>query len=82
MLWECFLFERHIQADPTADPTLLALWSGFEGLLGDYFPHARRIITPSWENIYDREQWQEFLRLRGYRATKQRVFSKALSPAP
>jgi hypothetical protein len=82
MLWECFLFEHHIQSNPTADPTLTALWSGFEGLLQDYFPHARRIVTPSWEDIYDRDLWQGFLAQRGYRPTRRRIFAKLLTPVP
>jgi hypothetical protein len=76
VVWEAFLWERHSQPDPRQDAALTVLWQGFEQLLCERFPAATRLVTPSWENIYEREAWQEFLRARGYAPFSQRAFMK------
>lgn len=67
MVWECYLFEWCYQEDPRTDENLKALWTGFERHLLGQFPGTQQIVTPAWEDIYQRALWQEFLILHGYR---------------
>jgi len=81
VLWEAYLFEPYTQPDPPQDSALATLWTGFEAQLVDRFPTAERIVTPDWEDPYEGEQWQAFLRQQGYQPFQSRVFAKAL-PSP
>lgn len=82
VLWECYLFDRFRAADPLADANLHTLWEGVEGVLLDRFPHAQRLVTPSWEPQYDREQWQAFLQSRGFARANGRAFGKQVGHSP
>jgi hypothetical protein len=76
VLWECFPEERYRSSDdPAKDPTLAALWTGFEGWLLSRFPDARRLVT-TWEDVYERPAWQGFLEGRGYRKAAPAAFVK------
>ena len=78
MLWECFLEDWCRRPDPTADPLLERVWGSFEERLIEGLPDAERIVTPSWEDLYSREDWQAFLMQQGYAPESSAVFSKAL----
>lgn len=80
VLWECFLHESYDQPDPQCNPTLHALWRGFEHFLLDRFPQAQQLVTPSWEPLYPAEQWQAFLGLMGYHPVDHRAFAKTIAP--
>lgn len=78
VLWECYLVDAFRQEEPTGDEALLACWTGFERVLLERLPGAERIVTPSWEDIYERASWQAFLRSQGYGPFSQRAFLKAI----
>ena len=78
MLWECYLFEPVRDEDPVADETLAVLWSGFEGVLREQLPDAARIVTPSWEDVYEQARWQAFLGAQGYQLGNARSWAKTL----
>jgi hypothetical protein len=81
MLWECFLNDWYRQETPQDDKALSQLWDGFERMLLERFSEATRLVTPNWENIYDKAAWHSFLEARGYHPltdqamVKQRSFS-------
>ena len=78
MLWECYLFDWCREQDPSDDPTLATVWTGVERLVLEQLPGVDRIVTPAWEELYERDLWQEFLRSRGYRPFSERAFLKVL----
>jgi hypothetical protein len=82
VLWECEVFHIYGTApdDPAEDRVLITAWEGFERMLLREFADARRIVTPGWEPRYTNEQWEAFLRNRGYVswAGSQRSFVKEL----
>jgi hypothetical protein len=78
VLWEAYLFDHYRLEDPLADQTLITFWTGMEQVIADHVPGVERIITPSWEDVYDRALWQQFLRERGYRSFTNRAFIKEL----
>ncbi len=61
VFWECFLEDRYRQENALTDPTLQTMWTSFEQLLRTRFPTAERIVTPSWEDLYEKVDWQQFL---------------------
>jgi hypothetical protein len=61
VLWECYLFDFARAEDPLSDKNLTTIWSGFEHHLRERFPDTQRIVTPSWEDIYERADWQAFM---------------------
>ncbi len=75
VLWECFLEDRHRTSEAAADATHAALWTGFEHLLLTRFPDTERLLT-TWEDLYDRSDWQGFLASRGYRQDSAASFTK------
>jgi hypothetical protein len=79
VLWECYLEEWCRQQDPTTDGNLQRLWNGFERLLLAQIGGARRIATPSWEDIYDLRSWRRFLELQGYQRLGQRSYLKEIA---
>jgi hypothetical protein len=80
VLWECYLFDSYQQTkDPREDAMLTTVWTGFEQVLANHLPATSRIVTPAWEDIYDREQWQAFLGLRGYTLIGPQVMQKELA---
>ena len=80
LLWECFLEDRDRHESPFTDPLLQTVWTGVEALLCARFPAAARIVTPSWEDLYEKVAWQQFLGAQGYEATSLRAFVKHLPP--
>jgi hypothetical protein len=78
ILWECLLEHRHRKADPRTDKTLRAIWLGFEGFLLRRIPDVERIVTPSWEPIYeeDKDAWPHFLETLGYGQISERAYCK------
>lgn len=79
VLWECYLYDYWRAADPLRDAALAAVWDGFERRLRTHFPHAARIATPSWEDIYERPAWQAFLTQHGYAPATPGAFLKESS---
>jgi hypothetical protein len=81
VLWECFP-EPHYRTsdDSRQDTTLRTLWSGFETWLSGRFSEAHQIVT-TWEDLYDRSQWQQFLAEYGYDQIAPAAFAKDL-PSP
>jgi hypothetical protein len=80
VLWEAYLHDFVRQAEPLGDAALATVWAGFEGALRDRFPHAQRIATPSWEDLYARPAWQQFLAGQGYAPFAPGCFVKDLTP--
>lgn len=78
LLWECFLDDRYRKEEPEHDDALTAVWTGFERVLRERFPQATQLVTPSWEDLYERAGWQAFLHRRGYQSFTQRAFRKEL----
>jgi len=76
VLWECLVGDRYRAADPSEDPLYVLLWEGFERLLLERSPNAHRIITPSWEPVYDPPVWHRFLEGRGYSPVAERAWGK------
>ena len=76
VLWECLVGDRYREADPAEDPLLALLWEAFERLLLRHSPGAARIVTPSWEPLYDPPAWHRFLEGRGYSPVAERAWGK------
>lgn len=68
VLWECEIFHSFSAGhkDPAANLILVTAWEAFERVLLEKFADVQRIVTPGWEPKYTNEQWQLFLRARGY----------------
>ena len=81
VLWECYLTDWCRQENPLTDPALAVVWTGFEGLLRDRFPAAARMVTPSWEDLYEKVDWQQFLAGQGYAPVSPKAFGKELARA-
>lgn len=79
MLWECFLNPHYRQRDPLQDPTLKLVWTGFERVLLERFPTTERLATPAWEDLYQRDVWQEFLRQQDYQPFERAAFAKEVT---
>lgn len=75
ILWECYLYDRYREGKPKDDDRMNFLWNGFENLLAEQF-NPSHIYTPSWEPIYDKDDWQAFLESRGYERFNERSFRK------
>lgn len=78
ILWECFLEERFRQADPREDGTLKGVWTGFERTTLERCRGAQRIYT-TWEDIYARDAWAQFLEQQGYRPVAPAAFIKEVA---
>jgi hypothetical protein len=65
--------------DPREDFLLRRLWLAYERFLVDRFPAATRLLT-TYEDTYDRGDWQGFLTTLGYRQTAPAGFTKILAP--
>jgi hypothetical protein len=48
-------------------------------VLLDRFPEAERIATPSWEDLYEKPSWQQFLAGRGYESFVPGCFVRDLT---
>lgn len=82
ILWECLLEHWHRQHDPRTDETLKTLWLGFEGFLLRQFPDAERIVSSSWEPVYDKDRkaWSDFLETVGHRRVDKMAYGKEVGP--
>jgi hypothetical protein len=78
VLWECFLEDRHRQADPTGDANLQTVWRGFERVLLARSPDATKLYT-TWEDIYERPVWRRFLEQQGYRQVDKAAFLREVA---
>jgi hypothetical protein len=78
MLWECYLFDSYRRQDPIQDKALATLWDGFEKTLLARLPQAQHLVT-TWEDIYERTEWQFFLMHRGYRPFTPSLFAKEIT---
>ncbi len=76
VLWECLVEDRYRAADPSEDQLLSLLWEGFDRLLIDRSPRPKRIVTLSWEPLYDSPVWHRFLESRGYAPVAERAWGK------
>ena len=80
-IWECFIDSRfRFQKHPLAsDPHMQKLWNSFEAWLVKQFPQAKRIITPFNDPIAETiEEYQEFLRSRGFEPVAKAAFGKVV----
>jgi len=75
VIWECFLLDQYMVPEPSRDMTLGTLWSGFEWTLLARLPRPERIVT-TWEDIYPRERWADFLLTQGYTPDAPATFTK------
>ncbi len=82
VLWECYLFDRYRDRALSQDRTMVTLWAGVERLLLTQLPGLERIVTPSWEDIYELPDWQAFLARQGYRCFSERAFLKEVASTP
>ncbi len=76
VLWECLVGDRYRAADPSQDRLLSLLWERFERNLLERSPNARRVVTPSWEPLYEPPAWHRFLEGRGYSPVAERAWGK------
>jgi hypothetical protein len=75
LMWEAFLEERHRRADPLDDENLQTLWTGLERVLLDRCAGVERFYT-TWEDIYERSLWKQFVEDCGYRQIAPALFQK------
>jgi hypothetical protein len=78
VLWECYLFEPHRQADPRKDALLTTVWKGLETTLLKELPDTTRIYT-TYEPAYTRPVFTTFLAHGGYRPIEKAAFVKEVS---
>ncbi len=76
VLWECLVGERYRAGDPSKDRLLALLWDGFERVLLERSLGAVRVVTPSWEPLYEPSAWHRFLEGRGYAPVAERAWGK------
>jgi len=76
VLWECLVGDRYRVAEPSEDRLLSLLWEGFERLLLGRSLGARRVVTPSWEPLYEPVEWHRFLEGRRYSPVAERAWGK------
>lgn len=77
ILWELIIDPYYRPLGRPADTILWpALWKGVMASLLKDFPSAQRIVTPSWEALYEREEgaWPEFLESIGYTKLDDRAY--------
>lgn len=75
VIWEYFFLDPYREPLPLRDMSLLTLWMGFERTLLRRLPQAERLVT-TWEDVYPRERWADFLMAQGYAAEGGAVFAK------
>jgi hypothetical protein len=81
VLWEMYLHDWCRRENPVTDPALATVWTGFERVLVERFPQTQRIVTPSWEDLYAKVDWQQFLAGQGYQPHGPRAFARELMTA-
>ncbi len=77
VLWECFLEAPYRQKDPRADSLHTLVWQGFEHTLLNQLPEATRLYT-TFEPIYERPVFTQFLENQGYQPCGPVAFVKEL----
>jgi hypothetical protein len=82
VLWEAFFHERLQIGEPSEDPNLTVLWTGFERFLVKHFPTARQLVTTSTDPLYETDRYQRFLLQLGYTRVSQQAFGKSLPANP
>ena len=75
ILWECFLEAHYRRGAPTEDSLHTAIWQGWERWLLSRSHRATRIVT-TWEDLYDRPAWQNFLETQDYQPIAPAAFAK------
>ena len=82
VLWECYLHQRYRQQDLLTDALAATIWHGFEQelLKLEAVRKAERIYT-TYEDIYERPVWEQFLAAQGYRKVEQVAFVKEVPAA-
>jgi hypothetical protein len=80
VLWNCVLLNLSREADPALDANLVAFWTGSEAHLSRRFLDATRIVTPSWESVYDTRDYRGFLQAMGFARLSAKAYAKALQP--
>ncbi len=80
VLWECDIFEWARQdKEPAENEVLKTVWTGFERWLLERFKATERLVTPSWEPVYENEAWQRFLITQGYTPFAKEAFIKEIT---
>jgi len=54
------------------------LWTGTEQFLTAQFPDAKQIVTPFHDPLYEREEYQTFLRTYGFEPVAKAAYGKLL----
>ena len=75
VLWDCYLHQPYRQQDVLTDSLVATVWQGFEKLLLTQLPDTERIYT-TYEDVYERPVWDEFLKTQGYRKIGSVAFMK------
>jgi hypothetical protein len=78
VLWECFLHDFARDVPLLKDTNMAQLWTGFERWLLNQFPEAEKIVTPFADPIWKVKEYQEFLRVQGYKKGEPGTFVKPL----
>ena len=80
VLWECFLHQRYRQQNLRTDALAATIWHGFEQelLKLEAVRKAERIYT-TYEDIYERPVWEQFLQAQGYRKVEKVAFVKEVA---
>ena len=71
------LHQPYRQQDVRTDSLIATVWQGFEKLLLAQLPDTERIYT-TYEDIYERLVWDEFLKTQGYRKVEKVAFVKEM----
>ncbi len=79
VLWECFLESRFRDHPLLHDLQMKQLWQGFEAWLIKQFPEAIQIVTPFDDPLFERAEYQTFLRALGYEPVAKAAFGKQLT---
>jgi hypothetical protein len=78
-IWECFLEQFVRDRTLGEDENMRCLWTGCESFLREHFPSVQRIVTPFDEPLFEREEYQQFLRTLGYRPVAKAAFGKEIA---
>jgi len=70
------LFDPYVEPDPQTDALLTSLWTSFEALLVERSPATARLVTASWEELYEPADWRTLLEMRGYAPLSDHAFGK------
>ncbi len=82
VIWDGLMLPDHRGEDPVTDSKLQTLWSGAEQFLLGHFDGVERMVTPSWEPVYETAAYRAFLESMDYRRISALAFEKRVATTP